>query len=59
MFCERADGILNENYGGRYVAVAWPTRSPDFNSLKCIIWNCVMRQCNLVVHYVELRDETV
>jgi hypothetical protein len=42
--------FLNEDYEGRCVAVAWPTRSPDFNILKCILWNCVRRECNLIVH---------
>jgi len=42
--------FLNENYEGRCVAVAWPTRSPDFSNLKCIMWNCERKQSNLVVH---------
>jgi len=42
--------FLNENYEGRCEAVTWPTWSPDFNILKFILWNCVRRQCSLVVH---------
>ena len=42
--------FLNENYKSRCIAVVWPTRSPDFSIFKCYMWNCVRRQCNLVVH---------
>ena len=42
--------FLNTNYEGRCVAVAWPSRSPDFNNLKCIMWNCARRQGNFVLH---------
>jgi len=43
LFVRELMEFLNENYEGRCVAVAWPARSPDFNILKCILWNYVRR----------------